>query len=49
MGAKVRNFYIFDTDEIDIEESALVFLYGKCGILLLPAVSFALLLFSQAG
>jgi len=28
MGAKVRNFYIFGADEIDIEESTLLPVHG---------------------
>ncbi len=39
-GAKVRNFYIFEPDEVDIEESALVFLYvASVAFLLLLALS----------
>jgi hypothetical protein len=45
MGAKVRNFYIFDTDEIDIEESALISLCDQCEFFLLSALPRTLLLF----
>jgi hypothetical protein len=48
MRAKVSNFYIFDTDEIDIEESTLLPVYGECGTLLFFALSLPLVFFAQA-
>ena len=47
MGAKVRNFYIFDTDEIDIEESTLLPVHGQRGTLLLFALPLSLVFFPK--
>ncbi|HEY9001522.1 MAG TPA: hypothetical protein VIM89_09215 [Mucilaginibacter sp.] len=47
MGAKVRNFYIFGVDEIDIEESTLLPVYGQRGALLLFALPLSLVFFAQ--
>jgi hypothetical protein len=47
MVAKVRNFYIFGTDEIDIEESTLLLVYGQRGALLLFALPLSLVFFAQ--
>ncbi len=47
-GAKVSNFYIFDTDEIDIEESAQLPVRGQRGFFLLFTLPAALLFFTQA-
>jgi hypothetical protein len=47
IGAKVRNFYIFDGDENDIEESARLPVCNKCGAFLFFGLAFFLLFFPQ--
>jgi hypothetical protein len=47
-GAKVSNFYIFDTDEIDIEESTQLPVCDQCDALLLFALPLSLVLLPQA-
>jgi len=46
MVAKVRIFYIFGADEIDIEESTLLPVYGQRGALLLFALPIPLVFFA---
>jgi hypothetical protein len=46
MGAKVRNFYIFDGDEIDFEESPQLLVCGQRCFLLLFIIPAAVLFFA---